>query len=153
MPEELLELTLVYFRVYAIGLIFQFGYNIFSTILRAVGDSAATLYFLLISSVLNMVLDTLFIAGFHWGVMGAALATDIAQVASFVAAYLYMTRKYPIFRFKIREFSWDFRLTVKTLIVGFIIALQMIIASFGMTFIQRAVNGFGKEMTASFTVG
>ena len=152
-PEELLEQTLVYFRVYAVGLIFQFGYNIFSAILRAVGDSAATLYFLLISSVLNIGLDFLFIAGFHWGVMGAALATDIAQVASFVAAYFYMTRKYPIFRFRIRELTWNFRLAVKTLVVGFPIALQMIIASFGMTFIQRAVNGFGKEMTASFTVG
>ena len=152
-PEELLEQTLVYFRVYAIGLTFQFGYNIFSAILRAVGDSAATLYFLLISSVLNIVLDLLFVAGFHWGVMGAALATDIAQAASFAAAYFYMTRKYPIFRFRIREFTWDIRLAVKTIIVGFPIALQMIIASFGMTFIQRAVNGFGKEMTASFTVG
>ena len=152
-PEELLEQTLVYFRVYALGLIFQFGYNIFSAILRAVGDSAATLYFLLISSVLNIVLDLLFVAGFRWGVMGAALATDIAQAGSFLAAYFYMTRKYPIFHFQIREFTWDFRLAHKTLVVGFPIALQMIIASFGMTFIQRAVNGFGKEMTASFTVG
>ena len=152
-PEELLEQTLVYFRVYAIGLIFQFGYNIFSGILRAVGDSAATLYFLLISSVLNIALDLLFVAGLRWGVMGAALATDIAQAGSFIAAYFYMVKKYPIFRFKLREFVWDMRSAAKTLTVGFPIALQMIIASFGMTFIQRAVNGFGKEMTASFTVG
>lgn len=152
-PEELLEQTLVYFRVYAIGLVFQFGYNIFSAILRAVGDSAATLYFLLISSVLNIVLDLLFVAGFRWGVMGAALATDIAQAASFLAAYFYMIRKYPIFHFRLREFTWDIRLAFRTIKVGFPIALQMIVASFGMTFIQRAVNGFGKAMTASFTVG
>ena len=152
-PEELLEQTLVYFRVYAVGLVFQFGYNIFSGILRAVGDSAATLYFLLISSVTNIALDLLFVAGLRWGVMGAALATDIAQAGSFVAAYFYMARKYPIFRFKLREFVWDLRSAVKTLTVGFPIALQMMIASFGMTFIQRAVNGFGKDMTASFTVG
>ena len=152
-PEELLEQTLVYFRVYLIGLIFQFGYNIFSAILRAVGDSSATLFFLVISSVVNIGLDLLFIGGFQWGVMGAALATDIAQAASFVAAYLYMTKKYPIFRFRIREFTWDFRMAVKILAVGFPIALQMSVASFGMTFIQRAVNGFGKEMTASYTVG
>ena len=152
-PEELLEQTLVYFRVYAIGLIFQFGYNIFSGILRAVGDSAATLYFLLISSVLNIALDLLFVAVFRWGVMGAALATDIAQAGSFVAAYFYMTRKYPIFRFRLREFTWDFRSAARTITVGFPIAMQMIIASFGMTFIQRAVNSFGKEMTASYTVG
>ena len=152
-PQELLEQTLAYFRVYAVGLIFQFGYNIFSGILRAVGDSAATLYFLLISSVTNIALDLLFVAGLRWGVAGAALATDIAQAGSFVAAYFYMVRKYPLFRFKLREFVWDVRSAVKTLIVGFPIALQMIIVSFGLTFIQRAVNGFGKDMTASFTVG
>ena len=89
----------MYFRIYAVGLIFQFGNNIFSSILRAVGDSAATLYFLLIASVLNIVLDLAFVAGLKWGVAGAAIATDISQAASFIAAYVYMTKKYPVFRF------------------------------------------------------
>ena len=100
-PESFLDLTLVYFRIYAIGLIFQFGYNIFSGILRAVGDSAASMWFLLISSVINIGLDLLFVAVFHWGVAGAAIATDIAQAISFAAAYFYMSKKYPIFRFKL----------------------------------------------------
>ena len=152
-PDEFLELTLQYFRIYAIGLIFQFGYNIFSSILRAVGDSAATLYFLLIASVLNTILDLVFVAGFQWGVVGAALATDIAQAGSFVAAYIYMAHRYPMFRFKLKEFIWDSGLAKKTLQAGFPIALQLIIVSFGLTFIQRAVNGFGQAMTASFTVG
>lgn len=152
-PEDFLELTLIYFRIYAIGLVFQFGYNIFSSILRAVGDSAATLYFLLIASVLNIILDLLFVAGLHWGVAGAAIATDIAQAASFVAAYFYMTRKYPVFRFGISEYQWHGEHAKKTVKVGFPIALQLIIVSFGLTFIQRAVNGFGQAMTASFTVG
>ena len=152
-PESIMELTLVYFRIYAVGLVFQFGYNIFSSILRAVGDSAATLYFLLIASVLNIILDLLFVAGFHWGVMGAALATDISQLISFIAAYLYMIRKYPVFRFRLREFTWSPQLAKKTIIVGAPIALQMIVVSTGLTFIQRAVNGFGQVMTASFTVG
>ena len=102
-PGEILDMTLVYFRIYAAGLIFQFGYNIFSAILRAVGDSAATLYFLLISSVLNIGLDVLFVAGFHWSVAGAAVATVISQGASFVAAYVYMSKKYPLFRFQLPE--------------------------------------------------
>lgn len=117
------------------------------------GDSAATLYFLLIASVLNILLDVVFVAVFQWGVVGAALATDIAQAGSFVAAYIYMTRKYPVFRFKLKEFTWNSSLANKTLIVGFPIALQLIIVSFGLTFIQRAVNEFGQAMTASFTVG
>ena len=152
-PEEILEQTLVYFRIFVLGLVFQFGYNIFSSILRAVGDSAATLYFLLISSVTNVFLDILFVAGFHWGVAGAAIATDISQGISFVAAWVYMRRKYLVFRFRLRDFTWDSTLARKTLQVGSPIALQMMIVSFGLTFIQRAVNGFGKTMTASFTVG
>ena len=151
--ESFLDLTLQYFRIYALGLVFQFGYNIFSSILRAVGDSAATLYFLLIASVLNIILDLVFVAGFGWGVVGAAIATDVAQAGSFVAAYFYMTRKYPLFRFRLKEFTWNWLLAKKTLITGFPIALQLIIVSFGLTFIQRAVNEFGQTMTASFTVG
>ena len=152
-PEDFLELTLSYFRIYALGLVFQFGYNIFAAILRAVGDSAATLYFLLIASVLNVALDLLFVAGFHWGVAGVAIATDMAQAGSFVAAYVYMTRKYPIFRFRLKELTWEPSLAKKTLTTGFPIALQLVVVSFGLTFIQRAVNGFGQAMTAAFTVG
>ena len=152
-PTEILEQTILYFRIYALGLAFQFGYNIFSSILRAVGDSAATLYFLLISSVLNIGLDLLFVAVFHWGVAGAAIATVISQAVSFVAAYIYMTRKYPIFKFTLREYRWERELVLQTVQLGMPICLQLIVVSFGLTFIQRAVNGFGQTMTASFTVG
>lgn len=151
--RSIVGLTLIYFRWYCVGLVFQFGYNIFSSILRAVGDSAATLYFLLISSVLNIGLDVLFVAVFKWGVAGAAVATDISQLASFIAAYYYMTKKYPVFRFKLRDYKWDIERIKSTVRIGFPISLQLIIVSFGLTFIQRAVNGFGKVMTASFTVG
>ena len=152
-PESYLDLTLQYFRIYSVGLIFQFGYNIFSAILRAVGDSAATLYFLLIASVMNIVLDLVFVASLHWGVAGAAVATDISQAASFVAAYFYMTRKYPVFRFALSDYRWDGRRIRKTVAIGFPIALQLVIVSMGFTLIQRVVNGFGQAMTASFTVG
>lgn len=66
-PADFLPQTITYFRIYALGLVFQYGYNIFSSILRAVGDSRATLLFLLISSVLNILLDLLFVAVFSWG--------------------------------------------------------------------------------------
>ena len=152
-PESYLDMTLSYFRIYAVGLVFQYGYNSFSSILRAVGDSKATLYFLLIASVLNIILDLLFVAVFHWGVVGAAVATVIAQAASFVAAYLYMTRRYPIFRFRLSEYKWSAPHILRTVTVGLPISLQLIIVSLGLTLIQRAVNGFGQAMTASFTVG
>lgn len=152
-PDSYLDLTLRYFRIYAVGLVFQYGYNIFSSILRAVGDSAATLYFLLIASVMNVALDLLFVASFRWGVAGAAAATVIAQGASFAAAYIYMTRRYPIFRFKPVDYRWNRPLIRKTVSIGLPISLHMMIVSVGLTLIQRAVNGFGQAMTASFTVG
>ena len=151
--ESYLDLTLQYFRIYAVGLVFQFGYNIFSSVLRAVGDSAATLYFLLITSILNILLDLAFVAWFRWGVAGAAAATVISQMVSFLAAYFYMIRKYPVFRFTFRDYRWNGETIAATIRVGFPITLQMVIASMGMTLIQRAVNGFGQSMTASFTVG
>ncbi len=152
-PDGVLDLAVIYFQIYSAGLIFQFGYNIFSSILRAVGDSKATLYFLMISSVANVILDLLFVAVFDWGVSGAAIATVIAQLGSFIAAYFYMTEKYPIFRFKLKEYVWSKKEIVKTITIGMPISLQLIIVSLGLTFIQRAVNEFGKDMTASFTVG
>ncbi len=152
-PQEILEETLQYFIIYCLGLVFQYGYNIFSSILRAVGDSAATLYFLLLASVLNIILDLLFVAVFNWGVIGAAVATDIAQAVSFVAAYIYMKKRYAVFNFKLKEFTFDFKLAKDTVKIGFPIALQLVLVSFGLTFIQRAVNEFGQTMTASATVG
>ena len=122
-PEDYLDLTILYFQIYSVGLIFQFGYNIFSYILRAVGDSAATLYFLLISSVLNILLDLLFVAVFHLGVAGAAVATDLSQAVSFIAAYFYMIHKYPVFHFRLKEYTWNGRLAVKTLKIGFPVAI------------------------------
>ncbi|MBO7394320.1 MAG: MATE family efflux transporter [Abditibacteriota bacterium] len=150
---SILGLTVTYFRWYSLGLIFQFGYNIFSSILRALGDSAATLYFLLISSLLNIGLDLLFVAVFRWSVTGAAVATDISQLMSFIAAYLYTRRKYPVFRFGMGDLKWDPSRIKATVKVGLPISLQLIFVSLGFTFIQRAVNEFGKTMTAAFTVG
>lgn len=152
-PEEILSLTIQYFMIYAAGLIFQYGYNALSSILRAVGDSSATLYFLLISSVANVILDLLFVAVFRWGVVGAALATDISQLGSLIAAFIYMRSKYPVFVFKMSEYKLDPEAIKKTVQIGMPISLQLVIVSVGLTFIQRAVNEFGKIMTASFTVG
>ena len=152
-PNDFLELTLVYFRIYSLGLVFQFGYNIFSSVLRAIGDSAATLYFLLISSVINIVLDIIFVAVFSWGVAGAAVATVISQAASFIAAYFYMIKKYPIFRFTLSDYKWNTKIILKTIKIGLPMTLQLAVISIGLTLIQRAVNEFGQVMTASFTVG
>ena len=151
-PDSLLSMADTYFKIYAAGLIFQFGYNIVAAILRGVGDSKATLYFLLIASAINVVLDIVFVYNFRMGVAGAAIATDIAQAGSFVAAVWYMMKKYPLFRWKLREFTFEWPLAVRALKTGFPMALQQLMVSVGFVFLQRAVNSYGEAMTASFSV-
>lgn len=151
-PESLLSMADTYFRIYALGLIFQFGYNIVAAILRGIGDSRATLYFLLIASVINVVLDIILVYNFQMGVVGVAVATDIAQAVSCVAGFIYMMKKYPLFRFKWKEITFERSLAKQTLKAGFPMALQQFIVSVGFVFIQRAVNSYGEAMTASFSV-
>ena len=151
-PTDLLEMAVVYFRVYALGLVFQFGYNIVAAVLRGVGDSRATMYFLLIAAIINVGLDILFVAVLHLGVLGAALATDISQAGCCIAAVIYMVKKYPIFRWKPKELTFEWKLAKNTLKIGFPMALQQFIVAIGFVFLQRAVNSYEKFMTASFTV-
>ena len=151
-PASLISMADTYFKIYAAGLIFQFGYNIVAAILRGIGDSKATLYFLLVASVINVVLDILFVYTLNMGVAGAAIATDIAQAISCVVGFFYMMKKYPLFRWKFKEFTFEWQLAKQTLKAGFPMALQQFIVSFGFVFIQRAVNSYGEAMTGSFTV-
>lgn len=151
--EHILSMSDSYLKIYACGLIFQFGYNIVAAILRGVGDSKASLYFLLIACVANVLLDILFVAGFQWGPAGAGLATDLAQIGSFIAALIYMRRKYPVFCWGWSEWKFDWTTAKEILLLGFPMALQQAVASLGFVFIQRAVNSYGQSMMASYTVG
>lgn len=152
-PPEILGLSLEYFNICMVGLTFLYGYNIFSSILLAVGDSAAALYFQIISTVVNIVLDLIFVAYFKWGVAGAAWATSISHMFSCTSAFLYMRHKYPVFRFKLSEYKWDNKLIWLTVKMGFPIALQAALVAVAIASIIRVVNGFGKHMTASYAVG
>ena len=104
--EDILADATAYFAIYCFGLVFQFAYNIVSFILRSLGDSAATLYFLLVSSVTNIVLDLVFVICLHWDVPGVAIATVIAQALSAVVSVIYMFKRYPILRFAKGEFRF-----------------------------------------------
>ena len=152
-PESFRTIAIEYFEIYCLGLVFQFGYNIIASLLRSVGDSKASMYFLLIASVVNILLDLLFVATFRMGAVGAAIATDISQALSCVVSFVYMYKKYPEFRFERTELKLDKEETGNIIKVGFPIMLQQTVAAFGIIFIQRAVNGYGQTMTASYTVG
>ncbi|MCR5387851.1 MAG: MATE family efflux transporter [Lachnospiraceae bacterium] len=149
---EILTMAVLYFRIYSVGLIFQFGYNICACVLRAVGDSKASLYFLLVSSILNIILDVVFVAWMDMGVAGAAWATNLSQLGSCAAAFIYMYKKYEIFRFKLTDYRFDKETSINVLKTGLPMCMQQMIVSMGFIFIQHAVNTYGDAMTASFTV-
>jgi len=148
-PDTFLPDATAYFSIYCFGLVFQFTYNIVSFVLRSLGDSSATLYFLLVSSVTNIILDLLFVAGFHWDVPGVAIATVIAQALSAVVSIIYMFKKYPMLRFAKGEFIFHKDQGAMALRLGVPTTLQQCVISSGHIAIQRVVNDF--NITAAFT--
>lgn len=150
---EIQEQAVEYFAIYAAGLIFQFGYNAVAYILRAIGDSKATLYFLCISSVMNLILDLLFVIVFGWGVAGAAAATVIAQLCSMTASIIYMNKKYEMLRFKLSELHFVGEKCRLCLRLGIPTTLQQCVVSFGNVFVQRLINSYGQFTMAACTVG
>ncbi len=122
------------------GMLLSAFYNQFASTLRAIGDSAVPLYFLIIASFINIGLDCLFIIVFGLGVRGAALATLTSQGISAVLTFIYMWVKYPILRFKPRHFKPDLKSLGVHLKLGFPMGLQFSVISLGMIFGQTALN-------------
>lgn len=147
------KMAATYFSIYSGGLIFQFCYNTVAAILRGVGDSRATLYFLLVSAGLNVILDLLFVISFGWGVAGVAIATVVSQAICTAVSIIYMFKRYPIFRFKRGEFVFDAEKCRICLKLGIPTTLQQCMVSFGNVFIQRLVNSFGQVTMSAYTVG
>ena len=146
----ILDMAILYFRIYSGGLLFQFVYNCIASVLRAVGDSRATLYFLAVSSALNIVLDLLFVAGFHWGVAGAGVATVISQIACAGVSLSYLRRTLAAARER-APFQWP--LCTLILRMGIPASVQMSIVSVGNLAMQRLVNSFGDAAMAAYTAG
>jgi putative MATE family efflux protein len=149
-PDQILPYAVVYFRIYAVGLFFQFIYNGIASILRGLGDSKASLYFLLITSVLNAGLAVLFVIAFRWGVSGTGVATVIAQVVCAGISYIYLKRR---FTFENSGMHFDRQALRHILRIGIPSAVQAMIISFGNTAMQRLVNGFGEASIAAYTAG
>ena len=150
-PEgPILDQAIVYFRIYCLGLFFQFIYNGISYVLRGVGDSKATLYFLMISALLNVGLDLLFVIVFHWDVAGAAIATVISQAACAAVSYIYLRRR---FAFVKGGVHFDKAVCKTMLRLGLPVAVQQSIVAFGNTAMQRLANGFGETTIAALSAG
>ena len=152
-PHSLLADASAYFSIYCLGLIFQFIYNGVAAILRSIGDSKATLYFLAISALTNVLLDLLFVLAFHMGVVGVAIATVIAQALSAVVSLLYMFRRYELFRFRKGEFRFYKDKGLIALRLGIPTTLQQSVVSLGSLTVQRLINSFGETVMGAFTAG
>lgn len=151
-PAEVAGLTRTYLLWIFGGIAATFLYNFFANLLRAVGDSATPLAFLGVSVGLNIGLDVLFVVPLHLGVMGAALATVIAQYASGLGLMAWAWKKYPALRVRREDMVWERRSLSNVFSLSFFTCLQQSVMNFGILLVQGLVNSFGTAVMAAFAV-
>lgn len=150
-PDNIMADAYTYIKIIYGGLVTTVAYNLIASILRALGDSKTPLYFLIISSVLNVILDLVFIINFKMGVAGAAYATIISQGVSAILCLIYTYKKFTILRLKKEDFKVKKRYYYKHLKIGIPMALQFSITAIGIMTVQGALNVFGSTVIASYT--
>tara|TARA_R110001583_G_scaffold33438_4_gene112941 strand:+ start:33764 stop:35098 length:1335 start_codon:yes stop_codon:yes gene_type:complete len=151
LPEELLPQATAYLNIYMAGMILFFGFNGTSSVLRGLGDSKTPLYFLILSSILNIILDLLFVMVFKWGIAGAAWATVISQGVAFITALLYLNSTHKIMKFSFAKLRFDKDLFYKSLKIGLPSGLQHTFVAVGMMALLGIVNTFGTDVIAAYT--
>ena len=147
-PENLMPYATRYLQINFIGVLFLFGYNFISTILRAVGDSKSPLRFVFIAVILNIVFDPLFIEGFNLGVDGAAYATILSQGIAFVYGFIFVIRRKLVpFQMPKIPAAEEVSLILK---LGIPAGLQMSVISAGSAAIMSVVTTFGSAVVGGF---
>ncbi len=152
-PTQILEEAYNYIIVILAGIAVSMFYNIAASVLRSIGDSKTPLFALIGASILNILLDLLFVIVFHMGTFGAGAATVISQAVSGFVCMLYMYRKYDVLKFKQGEMKIDTTKMIYLLGTGIPMALQFSITAVGTIIIQSAVNGLGTVAVAAMTAG
>lgn len=152
-PAEALSEARAYSTVCFAGLFFVYGYNVVSSILRGMGDSKRPLMFIALAAFLNLALDLLFVAVFHWAAFGAALATVIGQAVSFLVSLAYLWKKRAAYGMDLRPANFLPRRVrlIPMFQLGFPMALQMSAISVSMLFVKSYVNSYG--VVASVVTG
>lgn len=149
-PAEISAQASLYLQIISFGLIFTFFYNIFSAALRAIGDSRAPLYVLILTTIVNVFLDV-FLAGYcHLGVSGAAIATILSQGVSALALFIYIWAKVPMLRLGIRDLRVKTSMLKRTIDFSSISAIQQTILYVGRLLVQSGVNALGVDAVAAF---
>ena len=150
-PANIIQESYSYISTVTLFVGVMFAYNLCAGLLRAIGDSIMPLIFLVISSLLNIVLDILFITQFNMGVKGAAVATIISQGVSVVLCILYIWKKSPILIPEKKHFVFDKELYKELLGQGFSMGFMLLIVSTGTVILQTAINNFGYLIIAGHT--
>ncbi|MDO5546119.1 MAG: MATE family efflux transporter [Eubacteriales bacterium] len=150
-PEDVFGEATVYLQIYIGGISGLLVYNMGSGILRAVGDTMRPLYFLILTSVLNIILDLTFVLGLHMGIEGVALATIISQFISAFLTLTLLTRSRDIYRLTWHDLKIDRAILGRIFAVGMPAGIQSIITSFSNVFVQSYVNYFGSSCMAGWS--
>ncbi len=150
-PENIFADSKLYFNIYIGGFIFLFLYNIANGVFNSLGDSKTPLYFLIASSLGNIVLDILFVAIFNWGVAGVAWATFIAQGIACVLALLSLVKKIRNLKTKRKPVYFSKEMLAKVTYIAVPSILQQSFISVGNIFIQGRVNSFGSSVIAGYS--
>jgi len=149
---SIMEMTRQYLRIIFLGLMFTFLYNFFSSTLRALGDSASPLYFLIISAVLNIFGDLFFVIVLKAGSNGCAISTVLSEALCCLFCITYIQKKVPILRLGKKWLVFDSRLLKKTIAYGWASAMQQATVQMGKIAIQALVNTMGVSVAAAFAV-
>ena len=150
-PEDVFEDATVYLRIYIGGISGLLIYNIGSGILRAVGDSKRPLYFLILTSLLNIVLDLLFVVVLKTGIAGAAVATILSQFLSGALILLLLTKTKDIYRLDWKELKLDGLILGKIFAIGMPAGIQSVLTAFSNIFVQSYINSFGSDCMAGWS--
>ena len=150
-PEDILEDALKYLRVTFIGMSALVSYNLINSILRALGDSKTPLIFLIISCLLNVALDFIFILLFGLGVAGAGIATVISQAAAGIWCYFYAKKRFSLLRIHPEDWKWDSRFIWEHLRLGLPSAFQFSVCAIGILILQTVLNSLGVQAVAAYT--
>lgn len=149
---SIIEMTRQYLRIIFLGLMFTFLYNFFSSTLRALGDSASPLYFLIISAVMNIFGDLFFVIVLKAGSNGCAISTVLSEALCCLFCIIYIQKKVPILRLGKKWLVFDSRLLKKTIAYGWASAMQQATVQMGKIAIQALVNTMGVSVAAAFAV-
>ena len=150
-PDEAFSEALNYSTVCIIGLVFIYGYNIVSAILRGMGDSKRPLIFVGVAAVINVILDIVFVAFLRMGAGGAALATVISQASSFICCTLFLVKHKAEYELNVKVIDFikpDFAMLKELLGLGIPIAIKLASVQFSKLFVNSYINGYGVSVSA-----